>query len=145
MLKGKITHYPKYFEVKETVNGKDFGYIEFQDCSSEDFCKYFDVDYKPEFSQAVECKVINNIGDLSFIDDPIVYHFAKLGIVKFYQSKKNFRMRYGTFDSKVLEHKIHEMSYEDADIVQDYLDKLNNEFNDKVKEMIKKGKIKIIV
>lgn len=52
-------------------------------------------------------------------------------------------MRYGTFNQFVLEKSLHELSIDDAEHIQDYLDDLNKEFDQVSKGMVKKGKLTI--
>ena len=95
------------------------------------------------FADALNCEYIKNENDLYWIDNPVVLHYARLGIVKFYHSKVNFKLRYGTFDSKILEENAHELDIDNAEIIQDYLDELNQDFVDKSEAMARKGKINI--
>ncbi len=133
----------KYYTVEDVVSGTEFSYNIFQDCTKKEFCETHDVDYIPKFSDSLNCVYIKNENDLYWIDDPVVLHYARLGIVKFYQSKINFKLRYGSFDSEVLEDNAHELDIESAEIIQDFLDELNSEFEESIKSMIKKGKLKI--
>lgn len=134
----------EFYQVKEEVLGIDFGYLVFQDCTREEFLRYHDVDFTPEFADALEMNRLEE-KDLYWIDDPVVAHFARAGILRFYQSKRNFKMRYGSFYLTGLDSKIHELSIDDAERIQDYLDDLNGNFEDGAKSMIKKGKLKIDV
>ena len=133
---------PKYYEVIESIKGLDFGYIAFQDCTRDEFIKWHDVFYHPQFVEAMNCERVLG-DDLYWIDDPVVAHYARTGILEFYQSKVNFKMRYGYFNIDLLDSHIHELSIDDAEIIQDFLDKLNGSFEEAVKGMIKKGRIKI--
>ena len=133
---------PEFYEIIETVSAKDFGFLQFQECTLNEFEEHFDVNYVPRFSESLKCKRLQK-DEFYFIDDPIVAHYARLGIVAFYRFERNFKMRYGTFDKNMLREHIHQLSYDDADRIQDYLDKLNSEFEENVKGMIRKGKLKI--
>ena len=155
----------KYSEFVETVNGEEFGYYVFQECSKEEFKRTHDVggskyepsrDYEPDYADAVDCRKLNSdtfssiygngIGsfkDLYWIDDPLVAHFARSGVVEFFQSKYNFKMRWGRFNEVKLEENLHLMSIDDAERIQDFLDDLNGSFEEEIKRMIKKGKIKV--
>lgn len=135
------------YEVVEKVNADEFGFRAFQDCSKAEFEKYHDTEFH-KFHKALGCKEItrNRYGEwdsLWWIDDPTVSYFARKGIVKFYQSEYNFKMRYGVFDMDSLKKNIHLITIEEAEIIQDFLDDLYRDFDDHVKAMIKKGKIKI--
>lgn len=133
----------QYYNIEDNVKGTEFSYIIFQECTKKEFCNTHDVDYRPMFADALNCEYIRNENDLYWIDNPVVLHYARLGIVKFYQSKINFKLRYGTFDSKVLEENAHELDIDNAEIIQDYLDELNQDFVDKSEAMARKGKINI--
>ena len=52
-------------------------------------------------------------------------------------------MRYGCFSTDELNDHLNEMSIDDAEDIQDFLDELNKDYEDKVRGMVKKGKIKI--
>lgn len=133
---------PKFYEIVETVSGKDFGFLQFQNCTAEEFTEHFDVFYTPKFSESLNCRKLGK-DELYFIDDPIVAHYARTGIVAFYCAERNFRMRYGKFNMRALFDNVHLLSYDDADRIQDYLDKMNVEFEEAVRGMIKKGKLKV--
>ena len=133
----------QYYNIEDNVKGTEFSYIVFQECTKKEFCNTHDVDYRPMFADALKCEYIRNENDLYWIYNPVVLHYARLGIIKFYQSKINFKLRYGTFDSKVLEENAHELDIDNAEIIQDYLDELNQDFVDKSEAMVKKGKINI--
>ena len=132
----------EFFVVKESVTGFDFGYLAFQDCTQSQFFGWHDVDYKPALEDALEMEPLSP-DDLYWIDDPVVAHFARTGLITFFQSKRNFKMRYGTFNKFMLNDSIHELSIEDAETIQDYLDNLNKDFETASKNMARKGKLKI--
>ena len=132
----------KFYEIVETVSGKDFGFLQFQNCTAEEFTEHFDVFYTPKFSEPLNCRKLGK-DELYFIDDPVVAHYARTGIVAFYCAERNFRMRYGKFNMSALFDNVHLLSYDDADHIQDYLDKINTEFEESVRGMIKKGKLKV--
>ena len=134
----------KYYKKLESVYANDFGFLAFQDCLESDFLEGFDVDYTPRFVDAVKCKRLIS-SDLYWIKDPIVGHFARAGILEFYQSEINFKMRYGKFNKTMLEDNLEALSKEDADIIQDFLDELNGKFDAWISGLIKKGKIKVKV
>ena len=52
-------------------------------------------------------------------------------------------MRYGCFSTDNLSDHLSEMSIDEAEEIQDFLDELNKDYEDKVRGMVKKGKIKI--
>ena len=140
--------FPSYLlkdcEVLETCKGTDFGYYQFQDCSEEEFRKYHDVQYTPMYSEALGCKRLKE-NELWWIDDPVVAHFARIGVLDFYESGENFRMRYGTFSNIGLQAHLHELTIEDAEHIQDFLDELNNGFEDYIKRLVKRGKLRIAI
>lgn len=126
----------------DDCDGKDFRYRLFLECTAQEFNETHDVDYVPQFSEAMNVKPISD-SDLYFIKDPMVWYYAKHGIVCFYCARDNFRIRYGTFDSDGLRRNMHLLNVEDAEIIQDVLDELNQSFDDEVRRRIKSGKIKI--
>ena len=124
----------------KTYYARDIGFLGFQDCTLKEFEDTHDVDYKPRFSDALDCK---SVADLYWVDDPVVAHFARMGVVKFYSSGSNFRMRYGSFSSDELYMHLMELTIDDAERIQDYLDTINQKFEDDLKLMIHKGRVKI--
>lgn len=132
-------------DVIAEYDSSDFGFFQFQKCSYTEFMRTHDVEYTPEYSECLNCKKINMRSDFSWIDDPVVAHFARLGVVRFYEAGTNFRMRYGTFDRYTLELRLHELSIDDAERIQDFLDKINEEFEAYIKRMIKSGKLRLVV
>lgn len=130
----------KFCQLEEFIHGYDFGYIAFQNCTRAEFCGWYDVDYKPKLAPALDCKLLTE-DELYWVDDPIVAHFARNQVISFYQSKVNFKLRYGTFNEVELEKHLHELSEEDAERIQDFLDKINDEFEESSKNMARKGKI----
>lgn len=131
---------PDFYRIEEQIHGYDFGYIAFQNCTREEFRGWYDVDYEPQLAPALDCKLLTE-DDLYWVDDPVVAHFARNGVVRIYQSKVNFKLRYGTFDRFELETHLHELSEEDAERIQDFLDKINKDFEESSKNMARKGKI----
>lgn len=137
------------YETIETVEADEFGFRAFQDCTKKEFEQYHDTELHG-FHKAVGCKELrkNKYGEwdsLWWVEDPTVAYFARKGIVKFYQSEYNFKMRYGVFDMDNLKKNIHLITIEEAEIIQDFLDDLYKDFDDHVKSMVKKGKIKISI
>lgn len=131
-------------EVLETCKGTDFGYYQFQDCSEAEFRKYHDVHYTPMYSETLGCKHLKE-NELWWIEDPVVAHFARIGVLDFYESGENFRMRYGSFSNIGLQTHLHELTIEDAEHIQDFLDKINADFEEYIKRLIKRGRIKIVI
>jgi len=127
-------------EILETISGVDFCYRLYQECTGEEFAKYHDVDYEPQFLDAVRYK---RVDEFWFIQDPVITYYARKGIVNFYCASHNFRMRYGTFNKRNLENNLHLISVEDVELIQDYLDEINKDWDMHVNSMIKKGKIKV--
>lgn len=141
------------YEVLETINGLDFGFIAFQDCTRSEFIQYHDTElaewhyalkFNPMFKNSWWSGFeVSRYNDLYWIDDPVVIFYAKRGIVKFYQSEKNFTLKYGIFDMNRVQKNLHLMSIDDVEHVQDFLDQLRNQVDTRVKGMIKKGKLKV--
>ena len=67
------------------------------------------------------------------------------GILRLYAAKSNYKMKYGTFEYRELVQYMPQLSMEDIDEIQDFLDKINQDYEEHVKNMIKKGKIRIVV
>lgn len=136
-----VGKWTKSLEIKDCIKSYDVGFKLYQDCTYEEFKKYHDVDYSPEYITRTFAVPVRE--DFWFIPDPVIMYYAQLGLLKFYRSSQNFRIRYGTFDSTMLKQNVHLLSIEDAEMIQDYLDKINQEFEDHVLALIKKGKLKI--
>lgn len=135
---------PEYYTIQESVEGKDFGFLAFQECSRKEFYKYHDVDYWPEFARGARCKELENEpSSFYWIRNPMIEHFARRGVLKFYQSEHNFRVRFGTFDQWKLDEYLHELSIDDAEEIQDFLDDINKDFDDHIRGWIKKGKMSV--
>lgn len=137
-----ITLDPKWYQVVETYHGYDMGYVAFQQQTRDEFKETHTVDFRHQFHDALQCKPLD-ISDLYWIEDPEIAHYARLGIIKFYQSKRKYQMRYGTFDSWQLEDHLHELDIDAAEKIQDFLDDLYEKFDSAVKGMIKKGKLSV--
>ena len=130
--------------VIETCFGYDFGFAAFQDCTRDEFHRTHDVNYRPTYSEALNCRLLNK-DEFYWIDDPVVAHFARTGLLQFYCAGTNFRMRYGTFNAYELDRKLYELTIEDAEHIQDFLDDLNEEFDNYIKRLIKKGTLRIAI
>lgn len=128
-------------EILQTCTGSDLPYIVFQECTMEDFMRYHDVNQAPQYSDLVGVKEVKN--DFWFISDPVVAYYARKGIIRIFESSRNFRIRFGYFSNADLRKKIHLMSIDDAETIQDYLDEINAQFDVHVCSLIKKGKIKL--
>lgn len=140
------TFIPKYvLNESETIgsfSGTDLGYMQYQGITCQEFCRTHDVNYAPMYSDVVGSCLMKG-QDFYWIDDPVVSYFARRGVLKFYEAGTNFRKRWGTFDKVVLERHLHEMTVEDAEQIQDFLDDLNEEFEEYIKSLIKRGKIRV--
>lgn len=148
LVNGQIMRCPfnlnkDFYEVTETCYGQDFGFLAFQECTDSEFRKWHTCNEMPEFSEALEMKELDRRDDFWWISDPMIRFFARKGVLKFYQSKRNFHMRYGCFSTDNLSDHLNEMSIDEAEEIQDFLDELNKDYEDKVRGMVKKGKIKI--
>ena len=125
----------------DEVYGNDIPYKLFQDCDRYDFEKFHDVGTMPEMSKLVQLKKIRS--DNVFISGwPMVEYYAKKGIIQLYELPNNFRVRCGHFNRAKLETNMHLMSIEDAEEIQDYLDEINKDFDEKIKSMVRSGKIR---
>ena len=135
----------KFIKVVEKVRGDDFGFLAFQNCTMYEFYEMCDVDY-------VNAPLINAFtmadykpDELYWIDDPIVAHYARRGFIEFAHAKEYPNMKIGYFKSDPLKCHLEETTVEDTNIVQDYLDKINDDFINRTKNLARKGKIKIVV
>lgn len=127
--------------VIQRVRSEDLPYEAFQECSREEFFRTHDVDVMPKFSDKVSIREIPK--DKVSIDDPVVEFFARKGIIRLFESTRNYKFRCGFFDSKVLETSMHMLSIDDAEDIQDYLDEINHDFTNHVKSLIKSGKVSV--
>lgn len=134
-------HWIKEAEITDKCTGLDFTFRLFQGITYDEFCQYYDVNTVPQYANEVGVEQIKK--DFWFVDDPMVAYYANRGLIKIFKSKRNFRIKFGFFDQYELKQQAHLLGPDDADLIQDYLDKINAEFDEHQKSLIKKGKIKI--
>ncbi|MCM1230147.1 MAG: DnaJ domain-containing protein [Ruminococcus flavefaciens] len=122
------------------LTGADFPYMVYQNCTLNEFLKYHDVDYVPQYRELLPMREVQP-GWLYQCPDPIIDYFHRKRILRFWCSNRNFKMMYGTFVRRELEQNMELMSVEDAEIIQDYLDTINENFDVEIKKMLKSGRI----
>ena len=119
----------------------DVHFLAYQDCTYDEFTKYHDVNYRHQFHDAMSMRPAKNFVSQS----PAVAYLVKKKAITIYESSMDFRCRYGTFNAKALIPILKNISIDDVEEAQDYLDKINSEFDEKVKNKIKKGKLKVVI
>ena len=134
---GVLTH----SDVLDEVDGNDIPYKLFQDCTRYDFDQFHDVGVVPEMSKLVQLKKIRS-SDAFIAGWPMVEYYARKGIIQLYELPNNFRVRCGHFNREKLEVNMHLLSIDDAEEIQDYLDEINKDFDEKIKSMVRSGKIR---
>ena len=141
---GVVTSCPVKFnrqwKIHEMCKGTDFGFKAFFGMSRLEFESSFDVDFNPPFMSEMGM-IKTPMSDLYWIDNPMIWHFTRLGIIQFYHSKKNFRVRIGTFVRKTLQVHLHDISIDELDEIQSFFDDLYSDYMDTVRSMCKKRKI----
>lgn len=147
----KMNGRPSYVKVNKNFLGPieiiqrttlaDIIFEEFTGYTFEEFKERYDVDYNPQFTHAVQMQKT----DGSFSQSPTVGYFARKGIINIYQSRMNHKLKYGTFNLGALTRSLDHLDMEDIDEVQDYLDEINKDFDESIRRMIKKGKIRVNV
>lgn len=134
------------YVVLESTGYLNLGYEIYQGCSRNEFFKTHDIENLSKFHFALDMQPIKRSYDnFYWIENPMIAFLARKGILTFYSSSRNFKLRYGVFNEKMLDKYVHLLSYDDAEDCQDFLDELRNEVEDRAKAMMRKGKIRIIV
>lgn len=127
-------------EEKYKFNSGDFVFMAYQDCTFEEFLKYHDVDFKSEFHEALQMKAT----DGAFSYSGLISHLTRKGVLNIYQSRLDYTVKYGTFNLDALMKYLPNLTIDEVEEVQDFLDEINTNFNKKVRSKIKKGKLKIV-
>jgi len=131
------------FVPKGRIPKIDFIYEDSLGCTYDDFTASTFVDYRSTFDKALQIR----LRDAHFTDSPLIEYMARKNILRFYESKVCFGLRYGTFNgavtSQALCHGI--INERDIDDATEYINNLNDAFNTAVKAKIKKGKLKVII
>lgn len=128
------------YKIIDDCNGRDFRYRLFQECEYSEFAYTHDIDWEPPFIGSIPCRKLQ-ADDLYFADNPMIMYFAKKEIIKVYCARANFRARFGTFDSNGLRKNLHLLTIDDAEMLQDFLDKINRDFEKYVRGLVKRGAI----
>lgn len=122
------------------LTGADIPYIMYQDCTKEEFMDTHDVDYVPQLAHLIPLRRVRD-RMLPGCPDPMIEYYHQKGILKFYCSQQNFRLMYGTFDMRELEQNMELVSIDDAEMIQDWLDEINKNFDTELKKMVKSGRV----
>ena len=125
--------------VLETVNVLDMFCQEYTGYTYSEFNDRYDLDYMPQYADAIGNDRISDM----WTDNPIFGFCLRRGIVRLYAAKSNYKMKYGTFDFDRLIEYMPQLEMSDIDDIQDYLDEINKDYEENVKRMIKKGKLRI--
>lgn len=121
------------------LSGIDFPYMVFQECTVDEFCRYHDMRL-PRYSDLVPLQEIP-VGFLLGDRDPIVDYLHSKKIFRVFQYTRNFKVCCGMFDQRRMEENMELMSIDDAELVQDYLDSINQNFVESAKSLLRRGKI----
>lgn len=133
--------FPPVRNARATMSMLDVHFLAYQDCTYDEFTRYHDVNYRHQFHDAMSMRPAKNFVSQS----PAVAYLVKKKAITIYESSMDFRCRYGTFNAKALIPILKNISIDDVEEAQDYLDKINSEFDEKVKNKIKKGKLKVVI
>lgn len=138
-------HEPKEFTskdaIKESYTIADFHFLAYQDCTFDEFCHYHDVDVQSQFHSAL---LMQETKDL-ITDNPTVSYLLRKGALKVFHSRTDWSLKYGYFDSAALVNVLPNLSINEVESVQDYLDGINKDFDARVRGKIKKGKLKLSI
>lgn len=122
------------------LTGQDFPYMVFQNCTRAEFERYHDVDVMPKYADHLPLENVSKKW-IPGCPDPIIEYLRMKGLIRFYCYKHNFRMMFGCFNRREMEQNMELMSIDDAEIVQDFLDSINENFQEEVNKMIKSGRL----
>ena len=125
--------------VLEEVNALDMFCQEYIGYTYHDFAERYDLDYIPQYANTIGNERIRDM----WTDNPIFGFCLRRDIVRLYAAKSNYKMKYGTFNFDRLIEYLPQLEMSDIDEIQDYLDEINADYEENVKRMIKKGKIRI--
>lgn len=124
----------KDYEIVDVYRPLDFVFLKYTGYRAAEFCNYYTLEAFPEYTERV---------DPDLISDRTVYFYAKRDIVRFRSVKGRQDIRYGYFNVDKLVKNLPNIDMNDIDDIQDYLDKVNAESDEKIRSMVKKGKIHI--
>ncbi len=135
------TDFAKDGAEKESFSKEDFAFLAYQDCTFDEFCHYHDVDTQSQFHNAL---LMQEVKDFVH-ENPTVSYLCRKGALKIFTSRKDWSLKYGYFDSTALMKMLPRLSIDDIEDVQDFLDELNKNFDQRVAGKIKKGKLKLVI
>lgn len=125
----------------EVIRLDDLFFQEYTGYTFKEFVERYDVGYTPQYANLIGNVPIKDM----YFDNPTISFCLRKGILRLYAAKSNYKMKYGTFEYRELVQYMPQLSMEDIDEIQDFLDKINQDYEEHVKNMIKKGKIRIVV
>lgn len=123
----------------EAIRLDDMFFQEYTGYTYKEFVERYDVGYAPQYADVVGNVPIKDI----YFENPMIGFCIRKGVLRLYAAKSNYQMKYGTFEYKQLIEYMPQLTMEDIDEIQDYLDEINQDYEERVKGMIKKGKIRI--
>ena len=133
--------FPPVRNARAAMSMADVHFLAYQDCTHDEFAKYHDVNYRHQFHDAMSMRPAKNFVSQS----PAVAYLVKKKAITIYESSMDFRYRYGTFNTEALIPILKNISVDDVEEAQDFLDKINSEFDEKVRNKIRKGKLKVVI
>lgn len=125
----------------ESIGLTDMYFQEYTGYTYDEFSARYDINYAPQFADVVGNVLVKDM----YFDNPAIGYCLRKGILRIYAAKSNYKMKYGTFDYRLLVEYLPNLDIEDIDEMQDILDEINPKYEEMVKGMIKKGKIRIKV
>ncbi len=129
-------------ELVEEIKIIDLPFIACLGCDYEEFVNTHDVDYFSQYHSVLQM-IQSETGD--FAPSAIISSLCKTGIIDLYYSRLDFTMKYGSFNLQKLIRYMLLLNNEDIKEIQDYLCRINDDFESKIKSKIKKGKLRMIV
>lgn len=125
----------------ESIGLTDMYFQEYTGYTYDEFFSRYDINYAPQFADVVGNVLVKDM----YFDNPAIGYCLRKGILRIYAAKSNYKMKFGTFDYRLLIENLPNLDMEDIDEMQDILDEINPKYEEMVKGMIKKGKIRIKV
>ena len=130
-------------QYEETVSLADIMFSTLWGYNYEEFLEQYDTE-RPSIIDRFRLP-INRVTDYTLPHDVdlLLDHWIKAGVVEIYECSHDRRLRYGVLNMKSLI--MRKASIEDINMAQDYLDQLNQKFEETFKRMVKKGTIRTIL
>lgn len=126
-------------EILDKISPEDIFFTTLTGYTCEEFIQTYDVLYEPNYADTLAFEKIDSL----WVDSPIVAQLIRKRVVSIYQSRINRQIKYGTFNMRYLMEYLISCDMEDIDEVQDYLDEINKDCEDRITAMIRKGKLRI--